>query len=288
MVRCDKGWMGAPCRRNRQCGTCRSSWSRMWAWALRENLSLVRGRTRLVTLTAPGADLLPWDEEHCRWMGPHRHSGPRGCRIQIDAAEAWDADLAQRYHQLCMAARKRAGIREPVVCARAWEAQARGAPHCHMVVIVNAAGEAFVDALLELAEFYGFGRVHDRGYAAKGGYAHAAYLAKYVTKRGDDEVARRNSLFEASLLPRQTVWVSPVLTKRSGATMAVARLVRSVWAFAEGFRDAPPRFRDDTQAAWTYYWRRVAIRGRGNVRRSVVPPDLGPYVNWRAVAWPGA
>src|SRR5690349_2907101 len=148
MVRCDQGWMGYPCRRPRRCGKCRSSWSRMWTWVLRENLSLVRGMTRLVTLTAPGADRLPWDEDHCRWMGPHRHSGPRGCRIQVEAASEWASDLGQRFHQLCMAARKRAGVREPVVCARAWEAQNRGAPHCHMVVIVNGAGEAFVEALL--------------------------------------------------------------------------------------------------------------------------------------------
>ena len=56
---------------------------------------------------------------------------------------------------------------------------------------------------------YGFGTIHDKGYAARGGYAHAAYLSKYVTKDGRDEVARRESLFEASLFPRQTVWVSP-------------------------------------------------------------------------------
>jgi hypothetical protein len=288
MALCTAGWMGKPCRRNRRCGTCRASWSRMWAWALRENLSLVRGMTRLVTLTAPGADALPWDEEHCRWMGSHRHSGPLGCRIEVEAANRWAADLNERFHRLCMAARMRARVREPVVCARAWEAQNRGAPHCHMVVVVNEAGEAFVDALFELAESYGFGRVHDRGYAAKGGYAHAGYLAKYVTKYGHDETARRVSLLEASLLPRQTVWVSPILTRRSGATLTVARLVRSVWAFAEGFRDALPTFRDETQRAWTYYWRRVAIHGREAIRRSIVPRDWGPYEAWQATSWPGA
>lgn len=49
------------------------------------------------------------------------------------------------------------------MCARAWEAQNRGAPHCHMVTIVNPAGERFVAALLELAPLYGFGTVHDKG-----------------------------------------------------------------------------------------------------------------------------
>lgn len=287
MLSCDKGFMGKPCRRPRRCGECRASWSKQWAWVLRENLSLVGAMTRLVTLTAPGADKLPWDEKHCAWMGPHRHSGPLGCRIRVDAAMQWATDLGERFHRLCAAARKRARVSEPVVCARAWEAQDRVAPHCNMVTVVNAAGERFVDALLELAPQYGFGTVRDRGYATHGGYAHAAYLAKYVTKYGTDEHERRASIFEASLLPRQTVWVSPILTRRSGATMAVSRLVRSLWAFAEGYRETMPTFRDSIQKAWTYYWRRVAMRGRLAVPRSVVPRDWGPHEPWGARSWPG-
>ena len=148
--------------------------------------------------------------------------------------------------------------------------------HCHMVTIVNAAGDRFVEALFELAPLHGFGRVHDKGYAARGGYAHASYLSKYVTKDGYDEHSRRESVFEASLLPRQTVWVSPVLTKRSGATMTVSRLVRSVWAFAEGYRrNAPDVQGRRSEPAWVSIWRRVATRGRDNVRRSVVPRDWG-------------
>lgn len=287
MASCTAGFWGKPCRRPRWCGICRASWSRQWAWVLRENLSLVQGMTRLVTLTAPGADVLPWDEEHCAWMGPHKHSGPLGCRIRFEAANAWAIDLGKRFHGLCAAARKRARVFEPVVCARAWEAQDRGAPHCHMVTIVNPAGERFVEALLELAPLYGFGTVHDRGYAARGGYAHAAYLSKYVTKDGRDELARRESLFEAVLLPRQMVWVSPVLTRRSGATMTVSRLVRSVWAFAEGYRETLPAFKDSVQRAWVYYWRRVAMRGREKIPRSVVPRDWGLYEPWEALSWPG-
>ena len=89
---------------------------------------MVQGMTRLVTLTAPGADVLPWDEQHCAWMGPHKHSGPLGCRIELEAAYVWATDLEQRFHRLCAAARKRGRVSEPVVCARAWEAQNRGAP----------------------------------------------------------------------------------------------------------------------------------------------------------------
>ncbi len=208
---------------------------------------MVQGMTRLVTLTAPGADVLPWDEEHCAWMGPHKHSGPLGCRIEVEAANAWAIDLEQRFHRLCAAARKRGRISEPVVCARAWEAQDRGAPHCHMVTIVNAAGERFVEALFELAPLHGFGTIHDKGYAARGGYAHASYLSKYVTKDGYDEHSRRESVFEASLLPRQTVWVS------AGSHEALGRDDDGIAARAlrVGLRGGIPRNAADVQGRHT-------------------------------------
>ena len=69
--------------------------------------------------------------------------------------------------------------------------------------------------------------------------------------------------------------------------MTVSRLVRSVWAFAEGYRETLPTFKDGVQRAWVYYWRRVAMRGRDNVPRSVVPRDLGAYPPWQARSWPG-
>ena len=69
--------------------------------------------------------------------------------------------------------------------------------------------------------------------------------------------------------------------------MTVSRLVRSVWAFAEGYRERLPTFKDGVQRAWVYYWRRVAMRGRDNVSRSVVPRDWGLYEAWQALSWPG-
>jgi hypothetical protein len=255
---------------------------------LRENLSLVRGQLRLVTLTAPGADALPWDEDVCAWRGEHRHRGDIGCRVDAAAANRWSHDLAVRYHRLCNAAKRRAGVSEPVVLARAWELQQRGIAHVHKAVIVNAAGNRYVEALTELAPAYGFGQQLHRGYSSRG-HGAAAYLAKYVAKhRARGERAALLTLHEAALLPRQAVWVSPILTKRSGATMAVARLVRSLWALGEGFRETVPRFRDGVQEAWCYYWRRVGLRGRENVPRSVVPRDYGVYEPWDAASAPTA
>ena len=168
------------------------------------------------------------DEEVCRWRGHHKHSGPLGCRIDAQAAGVWRATLESNYHLLLVAARKKARVHEPVMLARAWEDQQRGAPHCHMVTAVTAAGERFVDALMELAPRYGFGEIRDRGYASQGAYAHAAYLGNYITKYDERvELDRRAMMFEAQFLPGQSIWVSTILTRRSGATMEVARLVRS-------------------------------------------------------------
>ncbi len=249
--------------------------------------------TRMVTLTAPGADVLPWDEEVCRAFGPHTHSGPFGCRIDPEAAWYWRASLESRYHLLLVAARKKARVHEPVMLARAWEDQQRGAPHCHMVIAVTPAGERFADALMELAPRYGFGEIRDKGYASKGAYAHAAYLANYVTKYNERvELDRRAMLCEAQLLPRQSLWVSPMLTRRSGATMEVARLVRSLWAFAEGYRERPPCARNGVVEAWAFYWRRIGLRAReglprSSVTRSVVPRDYGSFIPWDTLSWPG-
>jgi hypothetical protein len=190
VARCDSGFLGKPCGRPKWWGICRATWERSWAWVLRENLLLVGVMTRMVTLTAPGADVLRWDEEHCAWTGPHRPSGPLGCRADVGDANLWCSTLRVSLHRLCMVARKAAGVREPVVAAIAWRSQRRGVPHAHMVVIVNPAGERFVEELLALAPLYGFGTVLDKGYASKGAYAHAAYLSKYLTKDGDDEIAR--------------------------------------------------------------------------------------------------
>jgi len=280
--------MQRPCGKIRVCAVCRAKWGRSWSWVLRENLSLVGCKTRMVTITAPGVDVLPWDEDHCRWQGAHTHSGPAGCRIDLGAAAAWRVDLEQRFHRLTMAARKRARVHEPVIAALAWEVQERGAPHCHIVTTVTRAGEAFVTALMEMAPAYGFGTIRDDGYASKGAYAHAAYLGKYMTKHDATvEEQRRRAVYEAALLPKRPVWVSPILTQRSGATMQVARLMRSLWAFAEGYRERPPTYRSGIEAAWVMYWRRVDRRGRANVRRSIVPRDLGTYEPWNAVSWPG-
>ena len=211
MARCDKGGSGKPCRRARRCGICRASVRGSGPWVLRENLSMVQGMTRLVTLTAPGADVLPWDEEHCAWMGPHKHSGPLGCRIELEAAYVWATDLDSGSTGYVWPLASAAGQRAGRVCAGLGGSELRGATLPHGHDRRTRRGIVSWRRCWSSRPLTGSGRTHDKGYAARGGYAHAAYLSKYVTKDGHDEIATRVAL-RGLAASAATVWVSPVLT----------------------------------------------------------------------------
>jgi hypothetical protein len=72
-------WQGRSCKR-RDCPGYARLYLRDQAERLRANLAAWDGKTCLVTLTAPGADVLPWDGRRCR-PGKHRCSGVHGCRV---------------------------------------------------------------------------------------------------------------------------------------------------------------------------------------------------------------
>jgi hypothetical protein len=57
-------WVGGNCKR-RDCPSYAGIYLRDQAERLRVNLVAWEGRTCLVTLTAPGADVLPWDRSAC-------------------------------------------------------------------------------------------------------------------------------------------------------------------------------------------------------------------------------
>lgn len=71
-------WKGGRCKR-RDCPGYAAIYLRDQAERLRENLTAWDGKTCLVTLTAPGADVLPWDAAKCP-EGGHKCSGQLGCR----------------------------------------------------------------------------------------------------------------------------------------------------------------------------------------------------------------
>ena len=82
---------GEPDRSCRSCGrrlfgkseVCRSrkcpEYSRVWAGDQRQklfrNLDAFGGQVLVSAVTAPGSDVLPWDECRCAGLGEHKHGG---------------------------------------------------------------------------------------------------------------------------------------------------------------------------------------------------------------------
>ncbi len=152
----------------------------MWAGDQRRKLfdnlvafaDFVRVKDALVVMfavTAPGADVLPWDQNYCRRLGPHRCSGDLGCRVQRRAAREWNASAPARWralHRRAYIATARAyGADDALwMLCRVWEKQARGVLHVHPVVAYatprqKAAAEHYRDRLEMWGGEFGFGFV---------------------------------------------------------------------------------------------------------------------------------
>jgi hypothetical protein len=187
----------------------------------------------LLTVTAPGADALPWDEHHCRGLGEHRHSGTLGCRVRSSPARDWNAAAAGRWRDLHRAAYvrcRREGLR-PHLLTRVWEMQHRGVLHVHPVLAFTTPGDRraarrYVAHLAELAPSFGFGFV-DRKLQPMHARAAAAYLSAYfVTGRREKAQLHQSVMHPA--MPRSIVHVSTRLTRATGCTMRRLRLHRFV------------------------------------------------------------
>jgi hypothetical protein len=204
----------------------------------------------MFSVTAPGADLYPFDPRFCSHSPSQRCSGRLGCRVDPELAEAFNRQAGQWWSQLHRAAKVRAdratGFKGKLA-ARVWEKQKRGLAHLHGVVSVESPAqvrwaEAYITALRELAPRYGFGFVdgwHRVGRKFWPGVQAAAYLSSYfVGGRGHKMAITENVL--AGDLPRLVVFVSRDLTGRTGCTMRSLRDARRLWASREALAE-PPR-----------------------------------------------
>jgi hypothetical protein len=223
------------------------------AWCIREAMLKYGKPVILVTLTAPGEDVLP--------------TGPDG-RCAHEPLAAWCATLPERWHRLRDQARKRSlrasrassGL---TVLSYAWQLQARGAPHLHLVVPAGPLGHRFASALKECAGAYGFGFVDIRSGTGSAS-AVGSYLSRYLTR--DLEKPDREY---GQYLPRRPAYVDRRIARAAGVSVRIARAVRRIWVYANVDRD--PRlirggvFADERQSALAYYWYRVGRRGRENV-----------------------
>ncbi len=246
-------WQGRSCKR-RDCPRYAPIYLRDQAERLRANLAAWDGETCLVTLTAPGAGELPWDRSKCP-EGEHVCAGRLGCRVEWAAAVAWNSTVTERLGDLLKVAReatrRRHGGKARVhVLAYVCEAQQRGVFHPHVVLgyrtaADRAALDTFRETLRRKRGAYGFGTGRrgsfDPGQPERFGASDAGrYISKYL--RPDGAKTTFVPLLEAvaRMTPRdpatgrlvrlvRPVYISPVLTRRTGVTMGYLRYRRWAW-----------------------------------------------------------
>ncbi len=225
------GWDGRrrTCKR-RGCPRCGAPWARDWRRNMAVNLAAKHGSVTLVSITAPGAERLPWDEAHCAHRRRHIHYGPAGCRVKQRAAREWTDTLSLRWGWLrksATLATRRALKNEisgelgpaPSVLARVWEPQKRGVPHLHLVLGYShgrerQAAQVFVTELKRLAPEYDFGFVDGRLQPITAEDA-ARYLSSYLTGRNSSKKPTKTTIREDiadPVMPRSLIWVTPALT----------------------------------------------------------------------------
>jgi hypothetical protein len=213
----------------------------------------------MFSVTAPGADLYPFDPQFCSHSPDQKCSGAIGCKVAPDAAEAFNRNAGKWWSELHRAAKTRAdratGLKGKLA-TRVWEKQKRGLAHLHGVVSVESPAhlqwaEEYVNALGDLAPRYGFGFVdgwHKLGRKFWPGAQAAAYLSSYfIGGRGRKAQLTENVL--AGDLPRLVVFVGRDLTRVTGCTMRNLRNARRIWASREWMTGAPRLTYDSWLAA---------------------------------------
>jgi hypothetical protein len=233
---------------SRTCAEFAPIWARDTRRRLFENLRTAR-LTTMFTVTAPGADLFPFDSRFCSHRPVVRCSGRLGCRVDPDIARAFNLRAGDWWSQLHRAAKIRAdrhtGHRGKLL-ARVWEKQKRGLAHLHGVISVATPterfwAEAYVCALRDLAPRYGFGFVdgwHKIGRRHWPGVQAAAYLSSYLAAGRGRKIAITETVL-ATDLPRLVVFVSRDLTRITGCTMRNLRKSRQIWACRAGLIGPP-------------------------------------------------
>lgn len=237
-------WSQAKLCRRRNCPGYAPIWAGDQRAKLFDNLKaletlpeLATEGVALVTVTAPGVHVLPWDRHQCAGLGEHRCSGLLGCRVDRQAAKEWNKSAPSRWRRLHRRAyqQTRARYRRFWMPARVWELQSRGVLHAHVVVpygsgIEMAAADFYVSQLHAMAAMYGFGFV-DRKIERMSSKAAAAYLSSYFVT-GKKEKAQLHESVMSSAMPRSIVHVSNRLTQHTGITMRELRFRRFVWVVA--------------------------------------------------------
>lgn len=200
-------------------------------------------KVSLITITGPGVQDagLVWDESICADRGPHRHSGPEGCRVAAAPADAFNRHAPgwwTRLHNEAAQEAERLTGRRPMHLARVWELQRRGVLHVHVLEghstpAEKAAADAYQAALAEKAAKHGFGFVDRKRQVAEASQA-MAYLSSYFVAGKKGKASLRESVTSGAM-PVSIVYVRPELSQRSGVTMRSLRLKRYLWRLGSGW-----------------------------------------------------
>jgi hypothetical protein len=258
---------------SRTCPEYAPTWARDTRRRLFVNLEQLE-LSVMFSVTAPGADLYPFDPRFCSHSPSQRCSGAIGCRVAPDLAVAFNHQAGKWWSELHRAAKTRADRAtrfKGKLAARVWEKQKRGLAHMHGVISVESPmhlrwAEAYVNALRELAPRYGFGFVdgwHKIGRKFWPGVQAAAYLSSYFAGgRGRKMAITENVL--AGDLPRLVVFVGRDLTQATGCTMRSLRHSRRLWA-SRNWHVEPPRV---TLAEWLAAAAMLSTRQGGRAARA--------------------
>jgi hypothetical protein len=202
-----------------------------------ENLKAHGTEAVLFSITAPGADQLPWDASACKLGVPHKHSGDLGCQVEAGQAVLWNESAQHRSSTAQREAKRRADValrklgskRRISKCLSWWELQKRGVLHAHVVLPMGDAEERFwsrryAEAWDELAGGHWFGYV-DRWQRIEGKAQASEKVGRYVagyTLSGRGKVPLERAIRDPRM-PARTFHINRRLTAVSRATMRNAR-----------------------------------------------------------------
>lgn len=234
------GTSGGPTCRRRSCPKGQVRWG-LDVWTVLSAALMRIKHVRLVVLTAPGADVLPWDRSRCAHSPAEPCSGPKGCRVDRAAAERYERAAADNWRLLrtaAVTALNRRGFSSPLI-ALVVEDQRRGVPHWNIVMEEGPAAAALHEILTGLAPRYGFGYI-DRQRQVRSGAVAASYLSGYLTsKDGKKADASMQSVAARWKARRRVWWVTPRLTKQTHVTMTALRHGRRWLAATNGLCAMP-------------------------------------------------
>jgi len=244
----------------------------------------------MYTVTAPGKDRLPWDEDRCAGLGSHRHSGLLGCRVDERLAQEWNATCSHRWrrlHDRCARLVKGSTGVRPKLLVRAFEMQTRGVLHIHAVIArgtwaQKVACDRYGAVLSESASGYGFGHVDTPTGRARAARESAAYISSYLSGGKGSKRTLHESV-RSTQMPRSIIHVSTELTIKTGCTMRALRLRRMLfvkYAFTGSFPEqaifvrqldaitlGPKRERAPPEQEWVAGYRRSPAYMAGFVDR---------------------